>query len=145
MRITTLTSRTHKTFALQLAWEVFLQFEAPVFEEEGIQNFHNFIESKSSFVTLNMYGAWQEDTLCGMLAIRDSTHISLFFVSDKEQHKGIGKALFHEFLKEAPIVDITVNASPYAVHIYENLGFHKLQEEQLQDGIRFTPMIYHHN
>jgi len=35
---------------------------------------------------------------------------------------------------------MTVNSSPYAVDIYRRLGFHAISEEQLTDGIRFTPM-----
>jgi predicted GNAT family N-acyltransferase len=34
----------------------------------------------------------------------------------------------------------TVNSSPYAVEFYEKRGFEKVSEEQLKDGIRFTPM-----
>ena len=37
---------------------------------------------------------------------------------------------------------MTVNSSPFAVEIYQKLGFHALSGEQLADGIRFTPMKY---
>jgi len=37
---------------------------------------------------------------------------------------------------------ITVNSSPYAVKIYEKLGFVPDGNEQMVDGIRFTPMTY---
>ena len=37
---------------------------------------------------------------------------------------------------------MTANSSPYAVEIYQKLGFHALSEEQKRDGIRFTPMKY---
>jgi hypothetical protein len=42
------------------------------------------------------------------------------------------------FNPEVKIID--VHSSPYAVHIYEKLGFVKQSEEQIKDGIRFTPL-----
>ena len=35
---------------------------------------------------------------------------------------------------------IIVNSSRYAVPIYQNLGFIKIEEEKEQDGLKFTPM-----
>ena len=38
--------------------------------------------------------------------------------------------------------EFTVNSSPYAVKIYEHLGFVPTDNEQTVNGIRFTPMKY---
>lgn len=35
---------------------------------------------------------------------------------------------------------MTVNSSPYAVPVYEKLGFHATGSEQTVNGLRFTPM-----
>lgn len=35
---------------------------------------------------------------------------------------------------------MTVNSSHYAVPIYHRFGFYDTEQEQMQDGIRFTPM-----
>jgi len=75
-----------------------------------------------------------------VLATRGNSHIALFFVEPCYQRQGVGRALF-TVAKEACVCDtMTVNSSPYAVEIYRRLGFHALSEEQLADGIRFTPM-----
>ncbi len=44
------------------------------------------------------------------------------------------------FLAQSRTEQITVNASPYAVPVYEKLGFQAVDDEQLTDGIRYTPM-----
>jgi predicted GNAT family N-acyltransferase len=36
---------------------------------------------------------------------------------------------------------ITVKSSPYAVEIYEKMGFEKVGDEQEIHGIRFIPMM----
>ena len=38
------------------------------------------------------------------------------------------------------LAEITVNSSPYAVLIYERLGFVVQNEEMVKNGIRFIPM-----
>lgn len=53
---------------------------------------------------------------------------------------GIGRLLFEQALAQAAGRVLTVNASPYAVEIYQHLGFLAVTEEQLMYGIRFTPM-----
>lgn len=35
---------------------------------------------------------------------------------------------------------MTVNAAPYAIPIYQKLGFNVKDMEQVVNGIRFTPM-----
>jgi GNAT superfamily N-acetyltransferase len=69
------------------------------------------------------------------------------FVKKKYQHKGIARKLFNELkielIKNNPNSEvITVNSSPFAVKIYEKLGFVTTDKEQLQDGLCFTPMKY---
>ena len=38
--------------------------------------------------------------------------------------------------------DFRVNASPYAVGIYEKLGFKATYDQTEEDGILYTPMKY---
>lgn len=126
--------------ALALVERVFMQFEAPDYEPEGIATFHNFLHDPDAVSALTFYGAYVEDQLVGVLATRGNSHIALFFVEPCYQRQGVGRALFTA-AKEVCVCDtMTVNSSPYAVEIYRRLGFHALSEEQLVDGIRFTPM-----
>lgn len=136
----------------ELVWRVFEEFEAPEYSDEGIENFKSFIQVEqliNNFNSGNMefYGCLLEETLIGVISVRQFNHISLMFV-DKEFHrKGIARNLF-ELLRNNLAIKcqgekiITVNSSPYAVEIYQHLGFEAMDKEQIKDGIRFTPMRY---
>lgn len=129
--------------ALDLAWHVFERFEAPEYSAEGIVNFQKTIRDPEYPTRIRCYGAFEGGALVGMLATRnEGTHITLFFVDEAYHRRGIGKALFALARAEAEAEAITVNSSPYAVDIYQRLGFRATMPEQVMDGIRFTPMIY---
>lgn len=51
--------------------------------------------------------------------------------------------LFEEMKKDFEKQVFTVNSSPYAVKIYEHLGFRATDSEQTVNGLRFTPMVYY--
>ena len=123
--------------ALQLAWEVFQEFESPDYTQEGINEFYKTIHDENYISMLTMYGAFLNGELVGVIATRNNgRHIALFFVDGKYHRQGIGKQLF-----EAVRTDkMTVNSSPYAVGIYRKLGFKAVDEEQSVNGLRFTPM-----
>ena len=50
-------------------------------------------------------------------------------------------AFLDELRKNEEVEQITVNSSPYAVKVYEHLGFAKTGEQrESENGIVFTPM-----
>lgn len=126
--------------ALLLVERVFMQFEAPDYEPEGVATFHAFLHNPDAVDALVFYGAYDDDDLVGVLATRGGSHIALFFVAPCYQRQGVGRALLAQALQACTSDAMTVNSSPYAVEIYRHLGFHALSGEQLSDGIRFTPM-----
>jgi len=129
--------------ALALVSSVFMQYEAPDYSEQGIQTFMDFINSKESIERLVMYGAFLNNGIAGVIATRKGgNHIALFFVDGKYHRQGIGRELFKTVINESSGEKITVNASPYAVEVYKRLGFVPDCDEQLTDGIRYTPMTY---
>lgn len=128
--------------ALALVERVFMQFEAPDYLPEGTITFRAFLHDPEAVALLVFYGAYVEDQLVGVLATRGNSHIALFFVEPCFQRQGVGRALFQAAREACLLDEMTVNASPYAIEIYKKLGFHALSEEQLKDGIRFTPMKY---
>lgn len=138
--------------ASKLIWNVFSEFEAPEYSNEGIMTFKEFINpdklyenSKNGFMS---FGAcFDKEELIGIIASRESYHISLLFVNKEYHHKGIAKKLFNKLKMDIvannlSIKFITVNSSPFAVKIYERLGFIATDKELIQDGIRFIPMKY---
>lgn len=140
--------------ALSLVWEVFKEFEAPDYTDEGVNNFKKDIVDSEEFAhrcmrgAVTLYGAYDEGRLVGVAGVTENqSHINLLFVRKEYQNRGIGKALFRYVLdkvvQERPEISaITVNASPYAVDFYIHIGFIALTEEQTCNGMRFTPMGY---
>ena len=60
------------TDAVELIWTTFLQFEAPDYCEEGVQSFRNFIENKEIMETLELWGAYENEELKGVLAANEN-------------------------------------------------------------------------
>lgn len=132
--------------ALALAWEVFKEFEAPDYSEEGTLEFYKSIHDPDYLNQLAIIGAFSDNLLVGIMATRSvETHVALFFVQGKYHRQGIGKQLFQAVLEKCPSDRMTVNSSPYAVPVYHRLGFADTDKEQVMNGIRFTPMKYDRN
>lgn len=135
--------------ALRLVWEVFLEFEAPEYSDEGIREFRDFIELSAitdmqAKAELLLWGYFDADKLVGVIATKPPCHISLLFVDKNYHRKGIARALYHTALDyyktNSEHVAVTVNSSPYAAEAYRRLGFADTDTEQVVNGIRFIPM-----
>ena len=130
-----------KNDALGLALDVFMEFEAPDYEEAGVRTFSEFIADPGKTDRVTVYGAYLDGKLAGMSGTRNGgTHVALLFVRPEHHRKGIARALMDEMKRKAPEPFLTVNSSPYAKDIYVRLGFAATDEELTQDGIRYTPM-----
>lgn len=129
--------------ALQLAWMVFDEFEAPDYSIQGTDTFHEAICDPSYTGQLVCYGAFEQDELIGMLATRNGgNHIALFFVAGAYHRQGVGRKLFALACRDNRSGQLTVNAAPYSLEIYRHLGFYATDAEQLEKGMRYTPMRY---
>ncbi len=135
--------QAEKADAMRLVWDVFLEFEAPEYLEEGINTFRDFINDENQINNLEMYGAYENGNLGGVIAIiNEGSHIALFFVDKRYHRQGIGRKLFAAALRNSASEMITVHSSPYAREIYHKLGFTDTDVEQTKDGIRYIPMKY---
>lgn len=135
--------------AMALAWRTFMKFEACDYTQEGVNSFQDFITDSvlhKMFVmgVYQVFGAFENGKIVGVISLRNETHISLLFVEAAYHKRGIGRALIKyvsEYIcNEEGFERMTVNASPYAVGFYHRLGFCDLGEEETNDGIRYTPM-----
>lgn len=127
--------------AIELVWRVFLEFEAPDYTQEGIDEFRRSISDPDFLSKLTFYGAYIDSALAGVIATRSlGSHIALFFVDREYQRQGIGRAMLNSALAECRFDSVTVNSSPYAVEVYRRLGFKETDNEQTVNGLRFTPM-----
>ena len=130
--------------ALLLVWKVFQEYEAPDYTEEGIQEFYQSIHDENYVSQLSMYGAFLQEKLAGVIAVRNQgSHIALFFVDGTYHRQGIGRKLFETVSKKCTSDVMTVNSSPYAVPIYHRFGFQDTDIEQVINGLRFIPMKRH--
>lgn len=128
--------------AIDLCREVFQQFEAPEYSSEGVAHFRASLDDEARTKAMKWVGAFDNGTLVGVLTVRAPQHIGGFFVKAEAQGQGFGRMLFEEMKKNYEKQVFTVNSSPYAVKIYEHLGFTATDSEQTVGGLRFTPMIY---
>lgn len=139
--------------ALNLALEVFMEFEAPDYKPEGVETFKRFISDEKliqSFKskTSPLYAAFDNGKIIGLIGMRENkTHINLVFVKKEYHRKGIATGIFRYLLsdlrRENPALsEITLNSSPYGLPFYLRLGFEPQSEELEEDGIRYTPMKF---
>lgn len=129
--------------ALPLVWEVFCEFEAPNCPDGAKQLFQDAVYDEAYLSALTAFGAYHEDKLIGILAMRENgSHVALFFVDGAYHNKGAGKALWHRMLSDNHSKRISVHSSLYAVPVYEKLGFRKTGGTVTEDGITFLPMVF---
>ena len=130
--------------AVALILRVFMEFEAPDDSPEGVETFQNTVIYHNGYMDgLVIYGAYEGETLWGVIATRnEGNHIALFFVDGSRHRQGIGRMLFQRVLTNSAANEITVNSSPYAVPVYRRLGFVEAAPEQTTGGMRYVPMIY---
>jgi GNAT superfamily N-acetyltransferase len=99
-----------------------------------------------AFVAAGMryHVAENDDGIVGFIALRDNKHVFHMFVDKAHHRQGIANSLWQVARRAAldagnPGV-FTVNASNYAVPVYEVWGFVRTAETQCKNGIFYNPM-----
>ena len=137
-----LTKEEYKN-ATNLCYQVCMECGISDFTEEGIENFKSFIYDRTLMNELDLYGAFNDDLLIGVIGInKRKQHISLFFVQQEYHRRGIGKSLFCYVINDGNFTKLTVNSSTYGEAFYKHLGFEKAGEIEINKGITSIPMIY---
>jgi len=136
------TDRLYET--LELVRDVFMEYEAPDYSDEGIGEFLRFLEPVEIMTLLEEYKLriWTceyDAKIVGMIAAREE-HINLLFVSGEHHRRGIARRLLDIMIDYYDPPLITVNSSPYAVEAYRRMGFSETGPEETVSGIRFIPM-----
>lgn len=127
--------------AMELAWEVFEEFDLPETSDERKTELHDALFKESFINGLSVYGAFLKGSMIGMLSARGD-HICQLFVRNDQMRKGYGSLLFQRLLEDRVNCKLTVNSSDYAIGFYKSLGFEKTAERQTKNGLFFTPMKY---
>lgn len=138
--------------AIKLAFEVFMEFQAPDYHYSGVESFKRDIVQKAlnfwkkQNKEYSQFTVSNEDKLVALIDMRSNKkHINLAFTKKEYQRKGIARVIFNyllnDVLEENPLLEsLTLNSSPYGIPFYLSLDFIPLSEEQEIDGMRFTPM-----
>lgn len=134
--------------ALALVENVFMEFEAPDYSEQGVEEFRKFInperiQKEIDSSALRLWGCFHERQIVGVLGVESKGHICLLFVAKEFHRQGIAKAMLEKGLaplREKNLPQVTVNSSPYAVPAYQRMGFITTQPEQCFNGVRYIPM-----
>ena len=82
---------------LELVRDVFLEFEAPDYPPEGVEEFFRFLDDPQQ-ASLCFYGAWDGTVLRGVLAARKE-HICLLFVRREYHRQGTARALIEAYCR----------------------------------------------
>lgn len=134
----------------RLVVEVFNEFVARHYSEEGVSEFLKYIDpdlmSRRVISDHFVLMAEKDGSLVGIIEVRGFNHISLLFVSKEAQRKGIAKRLLNEALQicsrnNPNLTHVSVHSSPNSIEAYEHLGFRSEGSEKLEHGIRYVPMI----
>lgn len=86
------------------------------------------------------YVVMDGETLCGMIAMREGSHIHHLFVSRGTRKRGIARMLWEHALRTHGRQEYTVNSSEVAVPVYERFGFIAKAAPQTVKGVRFVLM-----
>jgi len=82
--------------------------------------------------------------LAGFIAIRDNSHVFHLFIDKRWHGQGLARRLWDvarvAALERGATGTFTVNASNYAVPVYEAFGFERTAPTQCVKGLYFNPM-----
>lgn len=85
-----------------------------------------------------------DDSLVGVVAVKDNKHLYQLFVAEASQRQGIAKRLWQvameACLDSEDISEFTVNSSEYAQEVYKRLGFVAQPGPRIKNGVVFYPM-----
>jgi GNAT superfamily N-acetyltransferase len=127
---------------LALVMRGFDELVRPDFTEEGAAE---FTRTALSFIVDHPPGhrvtvAERDGRIVGMIDVRDASRICLFFIEPSERRRGLGRALLDAAQGDSASPPPTVNSSPWAVPVYQRLGFTATGPPIEHKGMRAIPM-----
>jgi len=133
----------------ELVKTVYDEFISQENSKEGNQLFYDWITTENiasrQQAQNNLWLAWEQKKLVGVIELRDKQHITLLFVDKSYQGLGIATQLFKKSVNESmnrfPEIDkFFVHASLCSVPAYKSLGFKVTGAAKKENGIYYVPM-----
>ena len=135
--------------ALDLAWRMFVKFDAPDYGTEHTERMREAIEARlkdlSIYTQRLLMVALADGNVVGMIETYGTNRISLLFVDSEYQRKGIATAMMSRVageLKMQGYDKVVLNSSPHGLAFYKRFGFTVEEEERNPDTPWKTPMVY---
>jgi GNAT superfamily N-acetyltransferase len=137
--------------ALDLALRVFMEFDAPENEPEGVEKFKADIEWKAAnsemYLSGNrlLYVASDDNKIISVIESNRPGHINMVFVDGAYHRRGIATTMMEWIVCELKLRGdnkITLKSTPYGLPFYLHFGFVPTDTEQRKDGFIFTPTEY---
>lgn len=135
--------------ALDLAWRMFVRYDAPDYGAEHTERMREAIEARlkdlSIYTQRLLVVALVDGNVVGMIETYGTNRISLLFVDSEYQRKGIATAMMSRVASELKMQGydkIVLNSSPYGLAFYKSFGFTVEEEEINPDTLWKTPMVY---
>ena len=131
--------------ASRVLWKSYYEAEKNNTSMEGMEKVRDLVSpvslSMNSFDgSVLLYGAFEEEKIVGVGALKEARHVLLLFVLPEKQRSGVGSALLSHLLSLCRAPFVTVNSSDGAVGFYQKYGFVPTAPRRVEDGIIFTPM-----
>lgn len=82
---------------------------------------------------------WLDGDLAGIVALRHGTHLFHMYVARRYHGQGLARQLWQTVRAASPGA-MTVNASVYALPVYQRFGFVATGPRVEQNGIAYVPM-----
>jgi GNAT superfamily N-acetyltransferase len=129
---------------------VFQEFIGCHYPPEGVREFLGYVDPhafRERFLSNHFtLVATRGGRIVGVIEVRDSNHICLFFVETRLHGRGIGRMLAERAIemcrqKRPDLTAVDVNSSPNSVGVYKRLGFVPVGLQKTVNGITFVPMV----
>ena len=136
--------------ALALVWESFSDSYAAQCDQDTLDAFWDSIDYEYMLMSMGegrirFWGAWEDDFLVGVCAVRDLERIELLYVDAEYQGRGIGTSLLKKAAMDIKELDgladtLRLLAPDSAVGFFEKLGFVPRGEAFDQGSLKLLPM-----
>lgn len=127
-----------------LCIDSFMESVAGSLSEQGIATFKQISSSEAFSSRMKednvILISEEEQTIKGVIELKQGRHVAMLFIDPKHQKKGIGRQLLAAVLEHARVDIITVKASLSSVPAYSKYGFACKGDVAELEGLVYQPM-----
>lgn len=131
--------------ASDVLWKSFYFAEKENHSLKGLERFRDLTSPVSLSINtfkgkIRLYGAFYEDKMVGVGAVKEEKHILLLYLLPEFQKMGIGSSFLSYMENSCKAKVITLNSSDAAVSFYSKRGYIITGNRSVEEELIFTPM-----